>query len=401
VAVWSAVLLAAGCGQHDGASSAGPVPLEGICDVYVDDLCTALVRCTDSVYATVEECRSDHLCLGFAELKEEIAGGWTVYSQEGAGRCHAQVRADPCAFAKRYTFVPSLPKVLADCADGAVVGKRAVGEICIGDQSCVPGSFCSSQAPCQGVCKPLLQLGEGPCSAIDARCDLAANLECSGDVCRARATKPGDPCMTASDCHADDLWCDLHANVCARRRGEGEPCRLAGPECLAGLHCDAQSNSDGVCRPPAAAGGRCLDINDCSADTTCVDRNADTLIGVCTPSAGEGASCLSSRCLSAFSCVGGRCVARGTLGQPCSGPAAGDCTDNLECDAGVCRQPKHLGESCDSFSLCVVGNCRDGTCVPRGPAGSSCTGSSDCLSRDCEQNACKDPTPCWEVIGAP
>ncbi|MBL8603554.1 MAG: hypothetical protein JNK72_16640 [Myxococcales bacterium] len=95
--------------------------------------------------------------------------------------------------------------------------------------------------------------------------------------------------------------------------------------------------------------------------------------------------CAGARCGASLTCAGNTCIEAprcGAVGQPCCGVAA--CGPGLSCQASVCRADRTCGASgqgcCTAVPPCLSAlTCVSGRCIPCGNVGQACcTGSSAC-----------------------
>lgn len=273
-----------------------------------------------------------------------------------------------------------------------------------------PGLTCPNN-PCEQVFRGLVPLG----GACDDSEDCTGELFCrpTGETscvgrCAARLS-PGAACNPDRD-------------LCER----GSPCRAAdgGFRCLVragvGGRCadekDCQPNlgcANGSCATRQPVGSACLDTSghaDCLPELGCVRvGSARTCqpraqLGGSCDRAGNGAPpCVTSECVE---CNGGRCIAAGITGAPCTGPT--DCRGSFFCgDAGTCVFRARRGEPCqvlaaanpqgsclypaDFCSVMTPGSA--GTCQPKPNTGEPC-GAGPGLSSQCQQadDFCRVPS---------
>jgi len=115
--------------------------------------------------------------------------------------------------------------------------------------------------------------------------------------------------------------------VCQSFLAEGEAC-APGMPCAPALRCTL-----GTCRPPSTRGDPC--------DLTQHSFPCDRIDDYCDPGTNT-------------------CLARGSVGQPCSNdpatPGAGDtCALGAWCDAGTCRALPPPGQPCAVNGHCLLG----------------------------------------------
>ncbi len=120
-----------------------------------------------------------------------------------------------------------------------------------------------------------------------------------------------------------------------------------------------------------------VDQGTCQAGMVC-----DFLGAECRHIPGQNAELCSAvlPCTASLACIDGRCRARRTAGQTCTGIGQGTCVSGLLCDVnGTCRHdPPESGEPCGAGVACAADfTCSalvGGVCEARGQATDPCTG---------------------------
>lgn len=313
---------------------------------------------------------------------EELLGGCTVGTCDGAGLCTGQVVVDVA------------------CEDGDPCTQ---GETCTADGLCQGGSplVCSPPGPCQAsVC----DAGVGGCVAFPSWEGQACNdLDpCTTDtVCNSGVCGGGDNqciCETDEDCPDDGDLCN-GAPVCALQADGGKACELP-PESV--VVCQAPESdcvtvscepSTGACIEKSLAGASCTDGNLCTLNDTCDDG------GQCV---GVSLGCEDEDPCTEDSCVPstGTCLFEPSSGSSCSD---GDvCTTGDVCSSGVCQGEDKL---CDDGNPCTIDSCdpETGSCVSVPTPELDCDDANACTSGDmCDANglclgqaiSCEDENPC-------
>jgi hypothetical protein len=315
---------------------------------------------------------------------------------------------------------------------------------------------------CGVVCTNGLGCTNGYCNAV-LSCDqfitwfeLGSNIyNCVGDA----APWGGMCCGTSCVGYSDDLNCGECGWACP----SGSHCSLAGgcefPDGGEANGCDAgpcppgTTCADGECIrtdcPADSRGFHCAFdagnsvINGNCCGSTCVDLSSDLRnCGACGIACATGASCSvrcqpycvnSSECPAGWICDGEACRDPGCdghpQGAPCifgvspyDGPAGyccgGTCVDDWQdpnncgacgnaCSSGICYQANCLDTrpssncsvSCGPGTLCVAGQCRDGSCSPDfNASGLACAAEDGTVGVCCYGGGCAhlidDPQNC-------
>ncbi|MBL9037469.1 MAG: hypothetical protein JNG84_03035 [Archangium sp.] len=258
----------------------------------------------------------------------------------------------------------------SDCASGLVCKPLAstpgvgvctrpleAGETCIGAQECASGFSCT------GRCVADAPVG-GSCAS--ARCNVQTYCSPSPDaglVCVERLSL-GSSCASDTQC-ATTLICDAFTRRC-EPQVVTQSNAACGPHQTCGLDnvCVGLSPTEaGRCLPPRSTGAACTVTDECEEHLRCTSPDA----GACKGRGQQGDSCANARdCAAFFACIGGRCAARPTLGQPCSTSLRclwGACS-GADGDGGfVCAQAGGPGARCDDDTACASQRCLQGTCL--------------------------------------
>ncbi|RME20571.1 MAG: hypothetical protein D6806_16125 [Deltaproteobacteria bacterium] len=242
--------------------------------------------------------------------------------------------------------------------------------------------------------------------------------------------------------------CDYSTQKCVPLAGEGESCEQVS--CKRGLVCAGETGSM-TCRQPVAAGGDCLNMDECQAGLICSQGkciepggsgescyvgsemtlalfackpglycDADIVhqqtTGTCKPQKAAGQQCIMFyECVSGLVCKGvkldrmtgqvtpGQCATPQQEGQPCDTELGfPECDWDLYCDedSGTCKPVPGLGDACvyDGNPECVGDDLYcdslqqgvEGTCRQKKEAGSNCTSGEECLSGYCDQGTCRE-----------
>ncbi len=277
----------------------------------------------------------------------------------------------PCSHSHDYCrFISITRSVCTERGDG---GESCTG---LGQGTCKSGLRCDILGECRhvpGQTGELCGLGV-PC---------ASNLVCSADIagrCQARGGS-GDSCsgIGQGSCQSG-LVCDLNRTCRHDPPIINEPCGTGVPCATSDLYCS--SPIGGTCLARGNGGESCTGLG----QGTCLNGLLCDFLGECRHVPGElgefcgtGVPCIASLGCSAD--VGGRCEARGSSGDTCSGVGQGSCESGLVCDLNrTCRHdPPIINEPCGTGVPCATSNlyCSSpigGTCLARGDGGESCTG---------------------------
>lgn len=351
------------CGPGNGTDDGG-LPLDGavsvaeVPDLFLTDVCTALIQCHGWRYCNVADCRRDQTVLGLSAFEAELDAGWLRYDPQAMYACHRRFAADPCGFGFFSFTVPTVTQVLAYCP-GTLVGLRTVGQTCASSADCAAGSGCvSDNRTCPGTC--LAFLAKGASCTVGSGAWCGPGLNCNGGTCRGGG-EPGTACTVAADCKS--FSCKADAGVCMGPARLGEACTWLGnseaPACGPMLQCNDHFRV-GVCTPLSAANEPCYESRDCQSGL------------VCGPSGDAGFG-------------NGRCTPPLPLGAPCGQQTLTDCAAGLFCGgttgARTCRTLLSQGERCETFHK----QCSAGLDCAAGDGG-----FTFCLARRCLDQACGD-----------
>lgn len=388
-AMMTLAVCAAGCGGY-GDKWSGPVGLDDLCEVVVNDICTSLIQCYDWNYRDMDHCLADQECLGMEVLVAEVEAGYVNYDAEATGRCHRRLAEDPCGFSG-FLFVPTVFGILDACGD-VLTGNQSPGDPCITPLDCLPEAYCLPHDVCPATCVAWAKAGEICDDWEGPRCDTRQGLRCKDGICTLLSGL-GEPCDSIMDCK-DDFRCSRTANICQAYSAEGEPCNeFDGPECADDLWCDSRFDT-GTCRGPASDGESCLSDFNCEEPLSCLPTYTDPQDpGTCGPGAGAGEPCDSlDDCAEGFECSDGLCGPLPGLGETCN---YDQCSADLVCEQDVCVHARYPGDTCGEVdSACILSNCVDGKCKSRAALGEPCVEDYDCSSRTCMEGECVDDTDC-------
>lgn len=334
------------------------------------------------------------------------------------------------------------------CATSTAGGSQ--GDECRRVEDCTDGSSCLFSSETFPVARRAcgfsrIPLG-GACSVNDgAFCDIPARLACVNDTCASAddGSLPG----AGQVCNADSN------PACANSEQSGTGATLscrntsspfssfanATRVCVwirpTGTPCGTQDDPDApaVCKTNLCVGGTCLWFNqrvapsgercagpgDCDPATPLVCRNAGArgrgnLNRVSVAASLLGGTCdgVLNQCAdeAAHRCVGGVCVVKAALGEPCGATAEcaeGECWRGAGSRGPTCRAWAGWAAACNSTAV----KCWQGlTCGPAGtcsnpggrdtPAGNYCSTDGDCVTADgdvdaykCVPNGVRDPFP--------
>jgi hypothetical protein len=190
----------------------------------------------------------------------------------------------------------------------------------------------------------------------------AASSACAEAV-RHGSKKPGESCVTDSDCAASDLG----PVSCASAYVNGDfidkcqvqiPGRAGDSPCLGTRDGDMTSSTD-----PAGDVAPQGYICDTADGVVCKG-------GACTALTAVGGSCGSSyECVRTAFCDSsqGKCAAKVSIGDACVGKADDECEGGY-CDSQggtkQCAAKVANGAACSDGSMCISDNCVDGSCKP-------------------------------------
>lgn len=315
--------------------------------------CERRKRCSGSTYTQVPggcvAARRDLWLSAVEETAPFLENGHFVYEPSAAAACTEARRNAACDDpwgdfpAECYaTFDGTVPPGGA-CSDsiectgtascrgcpGRCVAPSGTGERCDEERRCDHDSRCS-----EGTCAALARIGE-PCNEL-----TEAGIRCAGSgVC------DGDTGDSDGECRG------------YRTVGLGEPCDIAerivcepNSACVRVELVDSRFRQ--LCRERSERGAECWSGSQdtCPVGQYCpLNENAQwqwVLTARCLPLADDGERCYSARgCGAGAACLGGVCVRRRPLGEPCQ-----------------------QWEECSS-QVCVDGKCsRDDVCAEHEPS---------------------------------
>jgi len=308
------------------------------------------------------------------------------------------------------TAANSLP-----CDDGKAC---TVGDKCA-DGSCTAGGpkACDDANPCT----------TDQCDAGSGACQFTANsATCNdgdactlGDVCQAKACKPGtqkvcndgNPC-TDDACAPTTGDCKASANTAACSDGNactlGDACKLGACQAGTPKACDdgdactqnACSTGTGACQfqPIIGCGGNCTSSANCQDGNLCTDDLCSA--GKCAFTNNTAACDDGDKCTSGDKCSAGKCAS----GTPQSCNDSNPCTaDTCTAATGACAYPPSAGgcsdgDACTLNDQCAAGKCSPGTakvCDDANPCTTdSCTTSSGACLYSNNGKTCDDGNPC-------
>jgi hypothetical protein len=393
--------------QTGSGPTGAPIPLQDLCPVFTQDLCTYLIQCVGAPYCDMSQCLAENTCYGLPQLTEAASAGAVIYDPGKVGDCDARFRSDPCHFAT-FLFVPDIFEVLAFCP-GTITPELGAGEACVSSGECTSGLFCLKPVSrdCPGVCTALAKAGESCAGGVQCETNLLCD---DSNVCKPFASA-GTPCATAQDCGPivvclDDpsctnpnLWCDTTSGTCKPGVTEGEACSAtpAGQTlCAEGLWCtEAFLTKQGTCRALGGAGAPCNPLGGCQQGLHCDGYQiASDTPGQCASPAGLGGACsLATDCMSGLTCDNGACSQLLGVGGACGSDS--DCQKGLTCSAGRCLKALCPGAACtDPDATCVLSLCKNGTCQNHAQVGQPCTTGTDCTTGSCLGGTCADTSVC-------
>jgi hypothetical protein len=277
-------------------------------------------------------------------------------SQLSLSNLTSRLEASLCAYAVRCGFAPDLatcgeatvpasgvlPTLISYAMMGRLLFDVTAAQACLDAYEVVP---CDFDAPVPPVCDDVFTgpVGEGNLCTVDEECVGDATCDqpaCEGDcctgVCVARPAPVSDgedcaaaPCVPASYCAG--------GGTCQPRIALGLSCAAApdgcveGAFCSSGSTCVAYSDEGEACDPAAPFQGGCRRW----------DNYCSPMTGTCVTRLAPGAACNTDpadRCMPYAICDGSVCVARPSLGDPCTTFGA-ECLIHLACEAGSCQAP--------------------------------------------------------------
>jgi hypothetical protein len=356
-----------GVAEHAPLADGSPCQLgtsEGACNAGKCQVsCTAGDECDDGEPCTNDSCDVDAKVCIF----EALHGDQTPGTTDEPNDCLYEV----CLNGESITVADDLEvaddgnECTADkCEGGAPQFELLLGEPC-------SGGYCSTRAECVECVEPSHCGGDGAC--FQRTCD---NWTCG--VINSPAGPLRD--LTSGDCHARS--CDGNGNEMQPvdpgdiPAGDGNQC--TGEQCNGGspdhpaLHGQSCSQNGGkICNSSTCVD--CLNDSHCSWPDSCGGGNVGNQCG-CTQN--SNSSTCSGKCGTVYNncnvAVGcGGCPSGKTCGgggsdnvcgcspsSCCDGSKNGNETD-VDCGGGTCKKCPN-GDSCNSGSDCVSGNCHPG-----------------------------------------
>ncbi len=264
-------------------------------------------------------------CRPLAEASCEVARG-----------CGCAALSAECAEARTALCMEELEALIAAVGQGEVVFRADLADRCVGEAL-------AAQSGCEVA----------PGRVIDARCPQVV----------ATSSPLGAACGEQAFCASGDGQC--RDGRCVPLPKLGEPCDFV---CGDDSYCVL-----GVCAAPIAAGGPCVEDDQCVAPLRCLD---DT----CGEAVGDGGGCLEDAdCVVGARCQEGACADR--IGQVCGGP--GECGVGAVCalaEGRVCRPQGVEGEACEGDSCDGAHFCdrAEGVCRARPLPGAPCSDGVHC-----------------------
>jgi hypothetical protein len=328
----------------DTCSGKSSCDATGTCKKTSGETCTVASDCTSG------NCVDGHCC-GSASC------GTCQACTGGGGTCVAITSAED----------PGVCSGTSTCdANGAC--KLKAGQSCTTATQCVSG-FCADKVccdtACTGQCEACAQTGSvGTCSAVKG---AAVHAACAG---------AGGACGGSCD-GTNRASCAYPTTSCRSESCTGGTAVLAA-SCDGKGACPAmqtQSCGANTCSGSVCAGG-CSSTQPCTAGNYCA-------AGVCTPTKANGATCGTGVECGSGNCVDGFCCTKSACGscQACTGSGgtcvsvtnADDpnsaCSGTQTCDgSGTCKSKN--GQTCQTASQCLSGNCVDTVCC-----NTACNGS--------------------------
>lgn len=237
---------------------------------------------------------------------------------------------------------------------------------CVVHADCAPGDICAA-----GECQPGNTCADGRCEdgfKCDGRntCVPAPGYCADDNACESGQVCVSDECRVISD------TCTLDSHCGPGRRCENNACIAictSDNECAAGQTCESGSCRQGAPECQASSdcsAGRCVNgacVNECAAETPCVNANEVCEGGVCVPDWRPRPTCSDE--------------------MPCA--------DGHVCVEGLCRTPCNSGMAAECLSfdhqLSVCGE--DRFCYSNHEAMPECKQASDCDSNICANGYCR------------
>ncbi|MBQ9396626.1 MAG: hypothetical protein IJU23_14065 [Proteobacteria bacterium] len=257
----------------------------------------------------------------------------------------------------------------ASACSGDSAGSSVV-EMC-GDTVCLDTEICE-----EGVCKP-----KDPCSLC------TETQDCVNGTCKDKEVDPCSLCTANQKC-VDKVCTDLcGAAICGSTQKcinqqcvnlcNGEPCEQPDPcankTCPDNWRCDPNKN------------GACVEIDPCETATcltaqTCL--NGRCYDDECLDTDGDG-NVLEKRCEEGQECSKGKCIDSlcKTLKEPCA--------DGWQCIKGICEETACINYHCEDGRSCRGEKCVDNECLDM-----RCDDDKVCSKGNCLYPACLDKAAC-------
>jgi hypothetical protein len=346
--------VATACGGNDteGDGQTGPsVTVEELPAKYAAAVCEVFTTCAGDLWEFFrpgEDCVKQFTVTAEEELSalpNAIDSGRVKYHGTKIQKCLDDVVARGCeAFAEREP----------ESCEQAIEGTVKEGGSCTMDEECAGKQYCKLDQACPGKCAPYEQAG-GACESND---HCASGLKCG-----------------------DNKACVAPAKL-------DEACEQGEPDCGDGLIClgqDSTAKTPGTCREiePTLSGklGDACSLEGplCAAEFSCEITKLAPISGECVAKVGSGEACkaafpdecpIDEYCALANPLLPGTCTPKPQAGEKCAA-GLGDsriCEPYARCDADVCREIAHAGETCNADDTCYSGHCVNEVCV----TGSSC-----------------------------
>jgi len=339
--------LASACGGDSDSESVPAVPLEEVPAKYAAALCSVIENCYGDLLqllAPGEDCLANATVQAeeeLATLPDAIDAGRVKYDGTKLQACLDEVAAADCSF---------LSEREPESCNAVFVGTVEEGGDCQHNEECEGDQYCNFSDACPGSCSRREQAGE----ACTGNSDCAAGLKCG------------------------------EASLCVAPAQQGEACKGGEPDCIDGFFCvgnDDAMNVPGECKPFDEAfsgklGATCSLQALCELELSCHITSLAPVEGECVEKVGSGDACnfaVPDQCPDEEYCTGvslltpeGICVSKPEAGEDCGVNLFGNatvCAPYARCDAGVCRELAHLGETCTVSGTCYSNTCVDGGCV--------------------------------------
>ncbi len=391
----------------------------------------------------------------FGILKKSIELGRAKFNPDLASSCLnslKEISGWSCEeLAEKISLSQDIYDIAGENCEEVIQGMREVGQDCYIYGECTKGAYCEGDS-CPGTCNPLPKEGED-CSLTD---ECAEGLVCVDRICQ-KPSKIGEKCFEDSDCEKG-LFCEqsshikitstckpagqkelgedcksdqeCKSNLCIDKcieikfaSAEGAKCGLINNTvyyCLGQPYCELTSEVTGECRKRKKEGESCEPIeerlsalnglvpnmpkNMLVPNMLAPNRQVKSflyspkifpkqwgglfllfLLLFDTESCSEGLYCdKESRICKKLPAEGERCA-----------ESFFQCDYSLQCDDGICRGRKKIGETCTSSSECEQGlfcstsiNQFKGECTELKPKGERCYSDHECKNENCRNNIC-------------